>query len=141
MFIVNIPTIYPPYNKGSYKSTLFNYILYNSYINRTSYSTISGIPSRGESWIGLRIPMNLMQKNPRLCVVERGAVGRLGRILVPWGYWGEDVKIGSKWLLGICGISFWKGGGHTYESVLGCMTNHDEYITYYINIPEYYRLF
>ena len=26
----------------------------------------------------------------RLCVVERGAVGRLGRILVPWGYWGED---------------------------------------------------
>ena len=44
--------------------------------------------------------MNLMQKNPRLCVVERGAVGRLGRILVPWGYWGEDGKIGSKWLLG-----------------------------------------
>ena len=25
----------------------------------------------------------------RLNVVERGAVGRLGRILVPWGYWGE----------------------------------------------------
>lgn len=68
-------------------------------------------------------------------MVERGAVGRLGRILVPWGYWGEDGKIGSKWLLGICGISFWKGGGHTYESVLGCMMNHDEYITY-INILE-----
>lgn len=29
-------------------------------------------------------------------MVERGAVGRLGRILVPWGYWGEDGKIGSK---------------------------------------------
>ena len=43
--------------------------------------------------------MNLMQKTPRLCVVERGAVGRLGRILVPWGYWGEDGK-----------ISLWKGG-------------------------------
>eukprot|EP00931_Biecheleriopsis_adriatica_P107498 TRINITY_DN8183_c0_g1_i5.p1 TRINITY_DN8183_c0_g1~~TRINITY_DN8183_c0_g1_i5.p1 ORF type:complete len:944 (+),score=150.79 TRINITY_DN8183_c0_g1_i5:57-2888(+) len=29
----------------------------------------------------------------RLCVVERGAVGRMGRILVPWGYWGEDMLI------------------------------------------------
>ncbi|CAJ1331296.1 unnamed protein product [Effrenium voratum] len=26
----------------------------------------------------------------QLAVVERGAVGRLGRILVPWGYWGEE---------------------------------------------------
>ena len=30
----------------------------------------------------------------RLNVVERGAVGRLGRILVPWGYWGEAPALG-----------------------------------------------
>eukprot|EP00927_Polykrikos_kofoidii_P082425 TRINITY_DN819_c0_g1_i2.p1 TRINITY_DN819_c0_g1~~TRINITY_DN819_c0_g1_i2.p1 ORF type:complete len:984 (-),score=141.01 TRINITY_DN819_c0_g1_i2:91-3042(-) len=29
----------------------------------------------------------------RLCVVERGAVGRSGRILVPWNYWGEDMLV------------------------------------------------
>jgi len=29
----------------------------------------------------------------RLCVVERGAVGRSGRILVPWSFWGEDMLI------------------------------------------------
>eukprot|EP00931_Biecheleriopsis_adriatica_P107500 TRINITY_DN8183_c0_g1_i7.p1 TRINITY_DN8183_c0_g1~~TRINITY_DN8183_c0_g1_i7.p1 ORF type:complete len:933 (+),score=147.16 TRINITY_DN8183_c0_g1_i7:57-2855(+) len=29
----------------------------------------------------------------RLCIVERGAVGRMGRIMVPWGCWGEDILI------------------------------------------------
>jgi len=29
----------------------------------------------------------------KLCVVERGAVGRSGRILVPWSYWGEDMLL------------------------------------------------
>jgi len=31
-----------------------------------------------------------------LCVVERGAVGRKGRILVPLGYWGDDMLLRSK---------------------------------------------
>jgi hypothetical protein len=29
----------------------------------------------------------------KLCVVERGAVGRSGRILVPWNFWGEDMLV------------------------------------------------
>eukprot|EP00401_Gymnodinium_catenatum_P000993 CAMPEP_0117621248 /NCGR_PEP_ID=MMETSP0784-20121206/87539_1 /TAXON_ID=39447 /ORGANISM="" /LENGTH=773 /DNA_ID=CAMNT_0005425173 /DNA_START=167 /DNA_END=2490 /DNA_ORIENTATION=- len=29
----------------------------------------------------------------RLCVVERGAVGHMGRILVPWAYWGADMLL------------------------------------------------
>lgn len=29
----------------------------------------------------------------KLCVVERGSVGRAGIILVPWGFWGEDMII------------------------------------------------
>lgn len=35
----------------------------------------------------------VIELRAKLCVVERGAVGRLGRILVPWGYWGEDMLI------------------------------------------------
>jgi len=35
----------------------------------------------------------VIEKPSQLNVVERGAVGRLGRILVPWGYWGEDMLI------------------------------------------------
>mmetsp|Transcript_30932 Transcript_30932/g.72530 ORF Transcript_30932/g.72530 Transcript_30932/m.72530 type:complete len:863 (+) Transcript_30932:37-2625(+) len=35
----------------------------------------------------------VIEKPQQLNVVERGAVGRLGRILVPWGYWGEDMLI------------------------------------------------
>ncbi len=32
----------------------------------------------------------------QLCVVERGAVGRQGRVLVPWSYWGDDMLLREK---------------------------------------------
>mmetsp|Transcript_58288 Transcript_58288/g.103524 ORF Transcript_58288/g.103524 Transcript_58288/m.103524 type:complete len:902 (-) Transcript_58288:21-2726(-) len=35
----------------------------------------------------------VIEQPSRLCVVERGAVGRQGRILVPWSYWGEDMIV------------------------------------------------
>eukprot|EP00930_Biecheleria_cincta_P074534 TRINITY_DN6174_c0_g1_i1.p1 TRINITY_DN6174_c0_g1~~TRINITY_DN6174_c0_g1_i1.p1 ORF type:complete len:939 (-),score=131.57 TRINITY_DN6174_c0_g1_i1:150-2966(-) len=35
----------------------------------------------------------LIENPSKLCVVERGAVGRQGRILVPWNYWGEDMLV------------------------------------------------
>mmetsp|Transcript_30072 Transcript_30072/g.82593 ORF Transcript_30072/g.82593 Transcript_30072/m.82593 type:complete len:811 (-) Transcript_30072:107-2539(-) len=35
----------------------------------------------------------IVKLHGRLCVVERGAVGYAGRILVPWAYWGEDMVV------------------------------------------------
>lgn len=35
----------------------------------------------------------LVNKPGQLSVVERGAVGRAGRILVPWSFWGEDMIV------------------------------------------------
>eukprot|EP00747_Dinoflagellata_sp_TGD_P146615 gnl/TRDRNA2_/TRDRNA2_176711_c15_seq1.p1 gnl/TRDRNA2_/TRDRNA2_176711_c15~~gnl/TRDRNA2_/TRDRNA2_176711_c15_seq1.p1 ORF type:complete len:413 (+),score=30.63 gnl/TRDRNA2_/TRDRNA2_176711_c15_seq1:68-1240(+) len=32
----------------------------------------------------------VVQQPGKLCVVEHGSVGRAGRVLVPWAYWGED---------------------------------------------------
>lgn len=33
-----------------------------------------------------------------LCIVERGAVGRGGRVLVPWSYWGDDMLLRNELL-------------------------------------------
>lgn len=33
----------------------------------------------------------VVQHFGKLCIVDRGAVGRLGRVIVPWGGWGEDM--------------------------------------------------
>lgn len=41
----------------------------------------------------------LVEHFGELCIVERGAVGRNGRVLVPWNYWGEDVLLRNKLLL------------------------------------------
>lgn len=49
-------TIYPPYNKGPFKSTLTT-TRYNSFLQHYFWYTFEG-----ESCIGLQIPMNLMQK-------------------------------------------------------------------------------
>lgn len=35
----------------------------------------------------------IVEHHGLLCVVERGAVGRGGRVLVPWSYWGEDMLL------------------------------------------------
>lgn len=38
-------------------------------------------------------PREVVEQWDKLCVVERGAVGRMGSILVPWSCWGEDMII------------------------------------------------
>jgi len=35
----------------------------------------------------------IVEHPSKLCVVERGAVGRKGRILVPWSFWGDDMLL------------------------------------------------
>lgn len=42
----------------------------------------------------------------RLCVVEHGSIGRCGRIVVPFGYWGEDMLIRTESLrMTVCSVS------------------------------------
>lgn len=38
---------------------------------------------------------SLVKQPGNLCVIEHGSVGRGGRVLVPWNYWGDDILLGN----------------------------------------------